>query len=155
MNRLDYIRRQFDYDHWANGRVLDALVEQNLSDNKATDLLVHILTSLEIWCARMSGISTDGRDFFPNLTLEQCRLLLAKNKEKYDELLDEMDEKKLDEAHHYHNSMGEEFSASFATVLSHLLQHGAYHRGQIATLMRQSGAGPVRTDAVLHSFGDS
>jgi uncharacterized damage-inducible protein DinB len=34
-------------------------------------------------------------------------------------------------------------------ALQHLVNHGSYHRGQVTTMLRQVGAGPVSTDLIV------
>ena len=48
----------------------------------------------------------------------------------------------------YVNSKGEKWSSRADDILMHVVIHGAYHRGQIATLVRQSGATPAYTDYI-------
>jgi uncharacterized damage-inducible protein DinB len=36
-----------------------------------------------------------------------------------------------------------------AEVLVHVANHGTYHRGQVATLLRQLGKVPIATDYLL------
>lgn len=153
MDRIDYLRRQYSYEHWANSYVLDSFADQNVEDGKPVGLMAHILICQGAWLARMEGLSTDGWDLFPNFSIEQCRLLLDKNRGKFDELLAKMNEDRLDKSRDYRNSMGEEFASSFDAVLTHLLNHGTHHRGQIATLMRQASKEPARTDYIFYDRG--
>ena len=155
MNRLDYFRRQFRYEHWANSRVLDSLEEQDVDGTKQAGLIAHILISQGAWLARMDGLSTEGWDLFPKFTLEQSRMLLEKNRGKFDELFARLTEERLDKSRHYRNTMGEEFSSTYDAVFSHLLVHGAHHRGQIATLMRLDDKEPARTDYIFYDRGSA
>ena len=34
-------------------------------------------------------------------------------------------------------------------MVQHVVNHGAYHRGQVATLLRQLGATPISTDLIV------
>ena len=34
-------------------------------------------------------------------------------------------------------------------MLQHLVNHGTYHRGQVATMLRQLGAKPIGTDLII------
>ncbi len=43
---------------------------------------------------------------------------------------------------------GEKWSSRADDILMHVVIHGAYHRGQIATLVRQSGETPAYTDYI-------
>jgi uncharacterized damage-inducible protein DinB len=54
----------------------------------------------------------------------------------------------LDKAISYQNSKGEAWSSAVIDVLTHVLMHSAYHRGQIASHMRESGRTPAYTDFI-------
>jgi len=48
----------------------------------------------------------------------------------------------------YTNSQGERWSNTIEDILTHVVLHGTYHRGQIATIVRQSGETPAYTDYI-------
>ena len=54
----------------------------------------------------------------------------------------------LDDKIEYRNSKGEPWSSRVEDVLTHVLFHSAYHRGQIALQMRASGTDPAYTDFI-------
>jgi len=43
---------------------------------------------------------------------------------------------------------GEPWTSSVQDVLTHVVMHSAYHRGQIASLMRAGGSTPAYTDFI-------
>jgi uncharacterized damage-inducible protein DinB len=54
----------------------------------------------------------------------------------------------LDDKVEYRNSQGEPWSSRVEDILTHVLFHSAYHRGQIALQMRVSGMEPAYTDFI-------
>jgi len=48
----------------------------------------------------------------------------------------------------YRNSKGEQWQSTVADVLTHVLLHGSYHRGQIASAIRAAGGTPAYTDFI-------
>jgi uncharacterized damage-inducible protein DinB len=48
----------------------------------------------------------------------------------------------------YKNSQGEPWTSRVGDVLSQVLFHGAYHRGQIASALRAAGHAPPNTDFI-------
>lgn len=48
----------------------------------------------------------------------------------------------------HRNSQGREFQMPYWQMVLHLVNHGSYHRGQVATMLRQSGIAPPGTDLV-------
>jgi len=55
---------------------------------------------------------------------------------------------RLDEDLVHRNSKGAEFRAPVRDVLTQLVMHGAYHRGQIAAAVRDAGGTPTSTDYI-------
>lgn len=50
----------------------------------------------------------------------------------------------------YVNFKGNTFTYPLGETLVHIANHGTYHRGQVATLLRQLGKTPVSTDYLLY-----
>ena len=46
----------------------------------------------------------------------------------------------------HRNNTGVEFSLPYWQIVLHLVNHGSYHRGQVATMLRQSAVIPPGTD---------
>ena len=53
----------------------------------------------------------------------------------------------------YVNSAGQAFRSTVGDMLRHVAQHGAYHRGQIALLLRDDGLVPEPTDYIAFVRG--
>lgn len=52
----------------------------------------------------------------------------------------------------YKNLKGEQFEQPVYEILTHLLNHGTYHRGQVVTMLRQVGVDKIpQTDYILFS----
>ena len=49
----------------------------------------------------------------------------------------------------YRNFKGEDLGYRVGEVLVHVVNHSTYHRGQVATLLRQLGATPVSTEYLM------
>jgi uncharacterized damage-inducible protein DinB len=49
----------------------------------------------------------------------------------------------------HRNSAGVESSLPYWQIALHVVNHGSYHRGQVATMLRQSGCVPQGTDLAL------
>jgi uncharacterized damage-inducible protein DinB len=54
----------------------------------------------------------------------------------------------LTKAASYKNSKGEPWTSTVEDVVTHVLLHSAYHRGQIASFMRAGGDTPAYTDFI-------
>jgi uncharacterized damage-inducible protein DinB len=54
----------------------------------------------------------------------------------------------LDDKVEYRNNKGEVWSSNVADVITHVILHSAYHRGQIALQLRASHGEPAYTDFI-------
>ena len=54
----------------------------------------------------------------------------------------------LDQNINYTNQHGLSYVTSVRDILFHLASHGAYHRGQVSIVLRESGLEPVNTDYI-------
>ena len=64
------------------------------------------------------------------------------------EYLNGLSAKQLSENISYKNSKGEPWSNTVEDILTHVLLHSAYHRGQIASQTRAAGETPAYTDFI-------
>ncbi|MBA3259441.1 MAG: DinB family protein, partial [Gemmatimonadales bacterium] len=48
----------------------------------------------------------------------------------------------------YRNSLGEFWTSTVGDILTHVVIHSAYHRGQIAAAVRAAGGEPAYTDLI-------
>jgi uncharacterized damage-inducible protein DinB len=49
----------------------------------------------------------------------------------------------------YQNFAGQKFSSLLSDIITHVVNHGTYHRGQIARIIRESGVQPPSTDYIV------
>jgi len=77
--------------------------------------------------------------------VEQCQALLS---ELSSELAHLEHLGPLDRPVSYSNSKGEPWTSTVEEILTHLVIHSAYHRGQIASDLRSAGQEPAYTDYI-------
>ncbi len=162
MNLADYLRRQFAYDEWANKEVLNAIraagAENHSSGNlgsanhscvnqRSLQLMSHVLAAERVWLDRLKR-QPQSVPVWPEPDLAQCEALAAELGELWLEFLDLITAGDVSQSISYKNSKGEEWSSTIVDVLTHVVMHSAYHRGQIATHMRASGQTPANTDFI-------
>ncbi len=147
MNLLDYLRRQFIYNAWANSEVFSALGASGNSESKGFRLLGHILSAERLWLERIKS-QPQGLPVWPDFEVERCRVEMEDVAKRWHEYLDQVSMDQLSEKIRYKNSKGEEWASSVEHIMSHVLLHSAYHRGQIASQMRFEGKEPAYTDFI-------
>ena len=139
----------FKYDGWAITRALASLRSASTLNSKAVRLLAHLLVAERVWYLRLQGEDTSGMNLSPELSLEECEQLAEENREGYADYLVTLSAEELNSVVTYRHSKGLEFQTLVRDILLHVMLHGAYHRGQIATAVRGAGEVPVDTDYII------
>jgi uncharacterized damage-inducible protein DinB len=166
MNKDD-IQLLYEYDRWANNRVLQAVstlsVEEFTRDlggsfRSVRDTLVHIIGSewgwLTIWKepSLSSAFVTDlwtrlgalfRPDAFPDVAAVQLRW--AEVEREQVEFVNRVTNESLERMLPLRTTQ-----IRLAHLMQHLANHSTYHRGQVALLMRQLDVEPLPTD--FHVF---
>lgn len=149
MNSIESLRQLFAYDEWANRRVFDSFGDESNRSPAAVRAFAHLLVAEKMWLVRLlRNEDTTGFDFWPPSTLEQCAALAEENSRTYAELLGNLTDGALDSVATYKNSKGVEYRTSFYDILTHVLFHSTYHRGQVAMAVRDGGGEPAYTDYI-------
>ena len=150
MDSLQSFRRLFEYDHWANQAALASLSSMTGATEKPLKVFAHVLGAHRVWRARFDGPSAPSVQPWPALSLEEARLAIEEVHQRWLALLDQFNEEKLDQNLVYRTTQGVPFETSIRDVLTHLLMHAAYHRGQVALAVREAGGKPATTDYVYY-----
>lgn len=145
MSLLEHFRRSFAYDEWANREVLAS--QRKGGTPRSLELMSHIVSAERLWLARILR-ETQPFPVWPQFTLEQCEAEAARASELWREYLKQLSEAELAQAVTYTNTIGESYSSRLEDILTHVIMHSAYHRGQIASDTRASGAVPAYTDFI-------
>lgn len=147
MNLADYLRREFAYDEWANHEVLNAIRTGGGTDERLLQLMSHILAAEQVWLDRLKQ-QPQSVPVWPKPDLAQCEALAAELGSKWLEFLDLITAGDVSQSISYKNSKGEAWTSTIVDILTHVVMHSAYHRGQIASHMRASGQTPAYTDFI-------
>ena len=149
MQTLDMIRGLLSYNEWANNKMMDSLRQTSNPSAKAIRAVAHLLIAEKTWLLRLrTNQDSTGFDFWQGTTLEECEALALEVKKAFAALMDELTEEKLDRVATYKNSKGVEYSTSYRDILTHVLMHSAYHRGQVAMAIRAEEETPAYTDYI-------
>lgn len=151
---LGYFRRQFEYDAWANREVLVAIQRISPSGSetpltRSLQLLAHILSAERLWLERLAA-QRQSLPVWPEFLFDQCEAHIEDLSGLWRDYFSQHTSSVLSEKITYKNSKGESWSSTVQDVLTHVLLHSAYHRGQIASQMRTAGHTPAYTD-FIHS----
>ncbi len=147
MDLLDYLRRQFAYDLWANREIVSALRPADASSRRSLQLLAHIISAEQLWLDRLTR-RPPSLPVWPEFDLTRCEAQLAELGAAWSDYLDTLSSTVLGGTVAYKNTKGEPWTSTVQDVLTHVMLHSAYHRGQIATEMRGRGHTPASTDFI-------
>jgi uncharacterized damage-inducible protein DinB len=159
MNVEDF-RLLYEYNSWANRRTLEACApltaEQFTRDLGSSfpsvrDTLVHIMLVEWMWLERWHNRAPEkypaiGADF-PDLGSVRDRWIEIETN-----LLDyvaSLTPEELQRVVAHKTMAGVPQAQPLWQMLQQLQNHGTYHRGQIATLLRQLHAKPIGTDLIV------
>ena len=147
MELIDHFRRQFAYDAWANLEVLAAVRVGREASARSLQLVAHILSAERLWMERLKQ-KPQTTPVWPEFDLEACEAQARELGRLWCEYLDTMSPSGLSQTVSYKNSKGEPWTSTVGDVLTHVITHGTYHRGQIASHMRERGQTPAYTDFI-------
>lgn len=158
MNR-GWFEDQLRYHYWANRRLLPAMerltpeqYNQDLGSSfpsiRAT--LAHLLNAETVWLGRMMGEALPPVTPADLPTAAAAGQRWADLEATYMGLLGMLGETLQERTMMVRTSKGQEFLHSYGEALQHLVNHGTYHRGQIAAMLRQLGEAPPSTDLILY-----
>lgn len=137
------LERLLRYDVWANRETLQSL-HQGIVPARSLRWMAHIIGAEFLWLDRIDGHPA-SLPVWPNLTLDQCAERLG----QLSGLLPRAARAdQLTRAVRYTNSKGEPWTSSVEEILTHVTVHSAYHRGQIASDVREAGEEPAYTDYI-------
>ena len=152
-------RTLFDYNAWANARVLAAAAglsaEQfaapaGLSHGSVRGTLVHVLGTEWMWRQRyQQGVSP------PTLPDEAAYPTLAAIQQWADDeaaavrsFLASLDNAALAAPVHYTNTRGSAFATPLWQILTHVVNHGTQFRSEAAVALSQAGHSPGDLDVI-------
>ena len=132
--------------------MLESLRAPNNPPAKAIELYAHVLGAEHVWLSRIHS-RPPTLAVWPALSLDQCAEIARANHESFDDLIGTLNPDMLVQQISYRNSAGDSYTSTLEEILLHVSLHGSYHRGQIAMMLRQSGAIPAPTDFIFFARG--
>jgi len=143
---LSYVK----YNFWANSRIIDKLKtidpgdwdkEQKSSFKTLKLTVLHLYDAETIWYDRLNGksLAKYPSEGFAGTNEDAAGLLLETSK-KFIHFMNNQTEEDLLKKCSFRRINGEEFSMQVSDVLLHCMNHSTFHRGQMITMLRYTGA---------------
>ncbi|MED3790315.1 DinB family protein [Peribacillus frigoritolerans] len=166
MNHLEPVLEMYNYHAWANGVIIDRLNELpehiyhkeiQSGFSSVSKVLSHIYLTDYTWFDIISGISMDEamassselKEEVEKKSIEEMKKIFIDLYKRNKALLSTEDMEKI-------MVVDNPYAGSLETTISesvlHVVTHGSYHRGNIATMLRQMGHTSVMQDFVLYLY---
>jgi len=152
----DEARELFGYGSWATARMfaaaetltqeqLEALAASSFPSIRGT--LAHIVGAEWIWLRRWLGDSpTSVPAWTGKPTLTELKVQLVAVEAERTSFLAQLTDADLGVVVSYRAPDRQAFSHPLGQLMQHVVNHSTYHRGQLATQLRQLGHTPPNTD---------
>lgn len=157
MNKGD-ILGLYRFNEWANGRLMgvartlpDEALSRDLGGSFRTlrDVVGHIVAAEWLWLERWRGVSPALPDWVGSGSLSLLLDRLAEVEARRAVYLQGLSESALDSELSFRYVSGAPGAHVLGDLLVHVVNHSTYHRGQVASMLRQVGAVPPSTDFVV------
>ena len=141
-----HLERLLRYDLWANREALKSL-GQAIPPPRSLKWMGHIIGAEFLWLARMEA-RTSELPVWPDLSLQDCGTRLRDLSQQLVDGVARAGPERLNQRISYTNSKGESWTSTVEQILTHVVIHSSYHRGQIAADVRAAGQTPAYTDYI-------
>lgn len=141
-----YFTKLYEYNEWANRRVLKAIESQQVDDEKILSLFSHLLSANFLWLHRIKGLPPPDLELWKTYSIEKLNKLVDDGSRLWNDFVASTDS--FNRTLKYKNYVGDYYENNVEHIMIHLVNHGTYHRGQIALLLRERGYEPVNTDFI-------
>lgn len=152
------VQRLLKFNEWANARVFDAIatltpeqLTQDLGSSFPTVALTaaHMVAGEWIWLQRWLGVSNSQfPDWASSSDLADLRRRLTDVEHERAAFIAGLSDADILVPRHYKLMSGLEDQQPIDVMVTHVVNHATYHRGQIATFLRQLNLKPIGTDFI-------
>lgn len=144
-----YILKLYQYNAWANRRVIGCLERQAVTDEKILSIFAHCVAANFIWYNRFMGLpKSDYKLWDGNYSVADLKNMVEEAAQLWLEFIESSHS--FDRVLKYHNYVGDYYENNMQDIMIHLVNHGSYHRGQVAVLLRERGYEPINTDLITY-----
>ncbi|MFY0801997.1 DinB family protein [Peribacillus frigoritolerans] len=166
MNHPEPVLEMYNYHAWANGVIIDRLNELpehvyhkeiQSGFSSVSKVLSHIYLTDYAWFDIISGISMDEamassselKEEVEKKSIEEMKKTFMDLYERNKAILSTVDMEKVMVVH---NPYAGSLETTISESVLHVVTHGSYHRGNIATMLRQMGHTSVMQDFGLYLY---
>jgi len=165
MNIPAHFQRLFEYEADCSVKVLASLrtARAHLESGgvaaeaapfvRATEIFAHIQAARRIWLSRLDKtVSSPSDGLFPAWSLEKVAAEMQEMDTAWVTHAKGLTEPALDRVLTYKTTEGLDRALSVRDILTHVVNHSTYHRGQIARLIAECAVKPAVTDYIQFAY---
>jgi uncharacterized damage-inducible protein DinB len=166
----DYFRTLFDYNWWANQRVLDAAAQVSdddyfaavpgLSFGSLHATLVHAVVGEQVWISRFEGglppealkdaRIADALAVTELPTFDDVRSLYAAVQSRVEAFAAALTDDACESDLSYHTQYGEPNTQPLNQLIGHFINHSTQFRAEASVRLTQLGISPGDTDLIIY-----
>jgi uncharacterized damage-inducible protein DinB len=156
---LNDLRTLLDYHYWARDVILEGVAvltpeqftrQVDSSFKSVRDTVAHIYAADLVWYTRWLNESPSGLiayDTFPDV--DSIRRSWVDLEKKVRGFVEHLGEEGVSRVFKYTLLSGAAGASPFSEMLTHVVNHASYHRGQVTTLLRQLGIPPPKSTDMI------
>ena len=155
---LGDLQRLLSFNEWANARVFDSiatLTPEQLTRDLGSSFpsvgltAAHMVAGEWIWLQRWLGVSNSAfPDWAASTDIVDLRRRLTDIEVERTAFIGALTDAEILIPRHYKLMSGLEDAQPLDVMVTHVVNHATYHRGQIAAFFRQLGLKPIGTDFI-------
>ena len=160
----ELLKQMAVYNVWAHKKIMDAVLSIPVEKQKAEipssfssleKTILHMWDAESIWWQRMKlherlMIPSEN---FKGTTVEAVNGLLSQSA-LWEGWVNNVSDNMLEHVFEFRNKKGDQIKMPIWQMLTHIFNHGTYHRGQLVNMLRQLGVKKIpQTDFSLWSRG--
>ena len=147
IHHIEHLKYSYAYNVWANRDVVVSLQALDGAPGRATSWTAHIIAAEWLWLGWLQR-QDHGIPVWPTWPIKTCADQFDEVVPLWEAVICELTPETLSHQVEYTNSQGQSWTSTTDEIITHIILHGAYHRGQIASEMRVSGFEPQYTDYI-------
>ncbi len=157
MSKLDLITHFYEYNEWANDRLLvvasglsadELAAGRGASFDSILSSFAHIAAAqvnwLERWVVGVNRISTLELQKMPDLATVRASFLASHG--GLQKFVSDLSDERLEALQEFRDSSGRRQARPLWQFMMHVANHGTYHRGEIAMMLTGLGHSPGDLD---------